>query len=126
MPTIEQFNDAVMAKIEEKAVATLSGHPKTILDAALYATGRVFVSKPEDDTPEAKKANTVALLRNLADALENEANPLEFEYKISEDHKYNGHTYNITKAVAKDLLLPAPMIARSADNRVKTAADKLS
>lgn len=126
--TNTEFQDAVMSELETKSLETLAKHPGKILDAAIHATERVFVSSPEDDTPAEKVSNVANMLRSLADAVENDDNPLGLEFVVNPDT--NAYTkqvrFNITTAFAGENLVPATMFAKSRRNRVRKAAKNVT
>lgn len=124
---MDTFNNHIMAEIENKSVETLISHPTRILDAAIYAVERVFVSNPEDDSPETKKQVLGTLLTNLATLVTDTENPLGIEFVV--DPETNGYTgsvrFNITKEIAKNSIFPDTMLERSYLNRVRKAAKNL-
>jgi len=122
---MDTFNEQVMEQIDKQSLVMLSTHPRDILDRTIYAVNRVFVSKPEDDTPETKVQMVQQLLQNLADAVSDPENPLDLEFVVDPDtHRYTGQVrFDITKELAAELV-PDEMQERSRLNRVKKAAKR--
>jgi len=125
---MDNFNALVMEEIDNKAVNTIATHPRDLLDRALYATNRVFVSKDPDEDSESDKLNaTASLLENLAVALRDPANPMRVKYAKDGDGNYNGTiSFKIPTEYAKTDLIPEVFIERSRSNRIKKAAKKMA
>ena len=122
------LNNAVLDEIETNAMKTLKTHPRDIIDRALHAVERVYVSKDPDEDAEATKIDAAAsLLETCAAALRNGDNPLSLKYGKTKSGDYDGtRSFRIPTQFAADSLIPAAMKDRSAQNRIKAAAKKMA
>jgi hypothetical protein len=126
MPNMDNFNDLVLEEMEVSAVKTLKTHPRDLVDRALYAINRVYVSTdPEEDTKEDKLNAAADLLENIAGALRDPSNPLEVEYLKDGEGNYTGEiSFRVGTEAAKTMLLTQVLLERSYKNRVRKAAKK--